>query len=204
MVRRDLPGWLTHSIVKPKTIPMTHTRTTLATPAMAHLLEHFLLAMATSPESAPHLLTAQSPRILCRWAWVGGRRSQQHLFLSRAGQLLQAALLGSCGGWSSSSLLPTLLFFPLPLRILTGQAENPVTLSMNFEHMKRQQRMLAGAPTPRLSALPGSWETRDLETYNKHLPFSGLGSPFVKGGRWIIPSIFLPCPRKSRKSGKGW
>lgn len=64
---------------------------------------------------------------------------------------------------------------------------------MNFEHMKRQPRMLARAPTPGLSALPGSWETRDLQTYNKSLPFSGPGSPFVKGGRSIVLSSFCPA-----------
>lgn len=40
-----------------------------------------------------------------------------------------------------------------------GQAENPATPSMTFEHIKRQQKKLAGIPTPCLS--PTAWEMRD-------------------------------------------
>lgn len=195
-VGRDLPGWWTHSSVKPRTIPMTITRSTLAAPAMAHLLEHFAMATSLGAWLPPPL--GPESRKLCSSDWVGDRSSQQHLF-----SLGPGAPLGGGGVWSSSSL-PTLLSFPLPPRILTGQAENPVTLTVNFEHVKRQQRMLAGAPTHGLSARPGSWGSRDLGTYNKHLPYSSLGSPVTKRRPADGPFLFLPCPRESRRSGQGW
>lgn len=127
---------------------MAHTRITLATPAMLHLFEHFLQAMAAL--SGEYLPTPHGPESLN--ALQLGLSGRQKLPVSPFSLQGRAAPSGCCGVWSSSSL-HTLLFFPLPPRILTGQTENPVTLNVNFEHMKRQPRMLAQAPAPSLSAL---------------------------------------------------
>lgn len=155
MAGRPLPGWGTSCSVKHRTNPMTTTRITLATLAMAHLFEHVLQAMLTL---LGHCLPApHGPESLkAQQLGLGGRQELPAAPNSLPGQ-------GSSCMWNvpvgSSSSLPTPFLFPHPPRILTGQAENPAIPNMTFEHIKKQQRMLAQAPTPYLPR-PGAEKPR--------------------------------------------
>lgn len=53
-------------------------------------------------------------------------------------RLLNASCRGSFQGPSS---LPTLFLVPHPSRILTSQAESPITSKMTFEHNKRSENV---------------------------------------------------------------
>lgn len=164
MAGRPLPGWVTSCSVKHRINPMTTTRITLATLAMAHLFEHFLQAMLTPFGHclpAPHgPESLKGPQL-----GLGGRQELPAAPNSLLGQ-------GSSSAWSvqagSSSSLPPLLLFPHPPRILTGQAENPAIPDTTFEHTEKQQRMLARAPTP-LPIHP-VWELRN---HRSRPPFPG-------------------------------